>query len=170
MKFSKNLQSGFTRVVDFGEAILSRTKGASPKLTTGFTLIELLVVIAIIGLVSSVTLASLNSARAKGRDAKRALDVRQLRVAMEYYYDANGVYPSLGSDGSGYAIGGLATPLLPHIKQIPDDPLAANPWQYVRGPANAYGLWIYTEKLSGRCLSGVNITPGWWGISNLCPF
>jgi len=59
----------------------------------GFTLIELLVVIAIIGILSSVVLASLNSARKKGRDARRIADVKQLQLALELYYDQNQTYP-----------------------------------------------------------------------------
>jgi prepilin-type N-terminal cleavage/methylation domain-containing protein len=58
----------------------------------GFTLIELLVVIAIIGILSSIVLASLNSARQKGRDARRISDIKQLQLALELYYDANGQY------------------------------------------------------------------------------
>jgi len=54
----------------------------------GFTLIELLVVIAIIGILSSVVLASLNSARQKGRDARRISDVKQVQLALELFYDA----------------------------------------------------------------------------------
>jgi len=60
----------------------------------GFTLIELLVVIAIIGLLSSIVLASLNSARAKARDVKRLADVRQLIMGIESFYAANGYYPT----------------------------------------------------------------------------
>jgi prepilin-type N-terminal cleavage/methylation domain-containing protein len=60
----------------------------------GFTLIELLVVIAIIGVLSSVILTSLNTARAKSRDSKRLGDFHQIRLALEYYYDANKAYPS----------------------------------------------------------------------------
>lgn len=59
----------------------------------GFTLIELLVVIAIIGLLGSIVLASLNSARAKSRDAKRRSDLAQLRIALELYYSNHGNYP-----------------------------------------------------------------------------
>lgn len=70
----------------------------------GFTLIELLVVIAIIGLLSSVVLASLNSARGKARDAKRESDFGELRTALELYAnDNNGKYPSTG--GSYYGSG-----------------------------------------------------------------
>jgi prepilin-type N-terminal cleavage/methylation domain-containing protein len=48
----------------------------------GFTLIELLVVIAIIGLLSTMAVISLNSARAKARDAKRLSDVKQLSTTL----------------------------------------------------------------------------------------
>jgi type IV pilus assembly protein PilA len=53
----------------------------------GFTLIELLVVIAIIGILSSVVLASLNSARAKGKDAAIKSQLNSLRAQMSLYAD-----------------------------------------------------------------------------------
>ena len=117
----------------------------------GFTLIELLVVVAIIGLLSSVVLSSLNSARGKGRDAKRESDVHQIKLALEYYYDANGFYPSVGTDDWGYSISLLSASLAPYLKQIADDPLGASyAWQYVRAAAssNSYGLYLYYEKNS----------------------
>ncbi len=80
----------------------------------GFTLIELLVVIAIIGILSSIVLASLNSARKKSRDTARIGAVKQLQLALELYYDANASYPLALSTAN------LVTP--GYISVIPIDP------------------------------------------------
>ena len=60
----------------------------------GFTLIELLVVIAIIGLLSTLSVVALNSARAKSRDARRISDVQQIQSALEMYYNDANAYPA----------------------------------------------------------------------------
>jgi general secretion pathway protein G len=59
----------------------------------GFTLIELLVVIAIIGLLSTMAVVALNSARAKSRDAKRVSDIKQVQAALEMYMNDESHYP-----------------------------------------------------------------------------
>jgi len=69
------------------------------KYTRGFTLIELLVVIAIIGILASVVLVSLNSARQKGKDARVISDVQQIRTALESGYNGT-AYPDLKNDGN----------------------------------------------------------------------
>ncbi|MFA5996926.1 MAG: type II secretion system protein [Candidatus Paceibacterota bacterium] len=66
---------------------------------SGFTLIELLVVIAIIGILASVVLASLNSARLKGADAGIKSDLTSIRIQSSIWYDDNGqVYATPSND------------------------------------------------------------------------
>lgn len=110
----------------------------------GFTLIELLVVVAIIGMLSSVVLSSLNTARANARDARRLQDLKQIQTAMELYYSANGTYPcenagncsgqSRGANGRIGEGSGLDTLLAPYMSSIPVDPL---------GPGNSTHYYYY---------------------------
>ena len=107
----------------------------------GFTLIELLVVIAIIALLSSVVLASLSTARAKSRDARRIADFSQIMIALEMYYDSNSYYPSstCGWDQNCYNKSNIAaewlaleTQLKDYIPKLPVDPINTDnlkgPW------------------------------------------
>ncbi len=55
----------------------------------GFTLIELLVVIAIIGILSSVVLASLTTARSRGQAASVQSQLSNMRAQAELYYSTN---------------------------------------------------------------------------------
>lgn len=64
------------------------------KTNKGFTLIELLVVIAIIGILSSVVLASLTTARTKGSDAAVSAALSSMRAQAELYYSSNSNYGS----------------------------------------------------------------------------
>lgn len=59
-----------------------------------FSLIELMVTIAIIGILASLITINLQSAKVKGRDAKRKADIEALSSALEIYYAQNKAYPT----------------------------------------------------------------------------
>ncbi len=105
----------------------------------GFTLIELLVVIAIIGILSSVVLVSLTSARAKARDAKRIADVEAIRSALVLYADTNSSYPA--------NIGVLTTDGL--LSATPADPTSGLGYHYAVGDNSlSYHLGATLEQVA----------------------
>ncbi len=88
----------------------------------GFTLIELLVVIAIIGLLSTLSVIALNSARARARDAKRISDVKQMQVALEMYYNDVGDYPATDSITPTTPPSSIASDSGVYLRVIPEPP------------------------------------------------
>lgn len=99
------------------------------KRTKGFTVVELMVVISIIGILSTVTYASFSQAQKKSRIAKRVSDLKQMQVALEYYYAVNKSYPN--SNGAWITecteFNGTGNNVIPslvpnYISKIPLDP------------------------------------------------
>ncbi len=95
------------------------------KSQKGFTLVELLVVIAIIGILATLLLLQLGVARQRARDAKRIVDINQVRTATELYFDDNGTYPQAANYN---ALGALFVPK--YLTQLPIDPLNTGNYSY----------------------------------------
>ena len=141
----------------------------------GFTLIELLVVIAIIGILSSVVLVSLKSARTKSRDARRSADIRQMQTALELYFDDKKSYITSGDvilDGNS-AMSAQLTPT--YISKLPTSPPNPNNYSYRYytanwDPATFYAIMIPYETKPICYVCGGSICQagqGWWGV-NIC--
>lgn len=141
----------------------------------GFTLIEILVVVSIIGLLSAVVLGSLGTARVKGRDAARIVEIREIKKALEFYYDDNKKYPQPGGQASNFDI--AADPFKSYLvpQYIGDIPLSLGVVSgdqdlYRYSGTNAYVLLVYREKEATWCRTGVNIPAGIWATFSLCNF
>lgn len=127
----------------------------------GFTLIELLVVIAIIGILSSVVLASLNTARAKGADAAVKGSLSGMRAQAELEYDRASCY----GDGAGTC---AASAIAPGATCAGADTIFAEP-TFAQGVAAAktagggvaacsssanQGSWAVVVQLKANTLTG----------------
>ncbi len=130
----------------------------------GFTLIELLVVIAIIGVLASVVLASLNTARKKSRDARRIADIKQIQLALELYFDgtAPNSYPTTDQGLAILATNGF-------IPTVPNDPLSAA-YTYEGCSSTKYHIGAALEDLANPAMTGNNNAAvagctGTWGAN-----
>ena len=126
----------------------------------GFTLVELLVVIAIIGILSTLSVVSLNSARAKSRDARRLSDIKQIRTALDMYYDSSSTYPvSCPALGTGNcacltSVGWTNTSTTNctgtiFMQKVPSDPLSSGTYVYTSS-GQSYEIVYKLEANSGN--------------------
>ena len=136
----------------------------------GFTLIELLVVIAIIALLSTLSVVALNSARVKARDARRVSDIKQIRTALDMYFDnkaPDNAYPTapagsgvLGASTSGCLIStgwvatGTACTGTIFMQSVPKDPLDSGNYVYTLGAGSStYSIEYKLEKNSASSIA-----------------
>jgi general secretion pathway protein G len=149
------------------------------RFSKGFTLIELLVVIAIIGLLSTLAVVALNSARQRSRDAKRVADIRQIQTALELGFSEVGAYPVVASSAketlggtdaiklcatsataqafldSGGACGGSGTVYMGLVPKNPT-PSGQNYEYWSNAGGSNYVIQFSLEGVTGQLGSGVN--------------
>jgi len=140
----------------------------------GFTLIEILVVVAVIALLASVLLVAFNNTRINARMAKRKSDARQVRKAIEFYFQDNGFYPNKGQAGNqntAVDIQKLAGFLEPkYLSALPNDP-KDNPknYEYIwDNKGQDYGLLIPFSDDGGQdCMfKSPNGSANWFKVGN----
>lgn len=139
----------------------------------GFTLIELLVVIAIIGLLSTLAVVALGSARQKANDAKRLADIKQIQTALELYYTDSSSYPvaataiNLGdtnyiclNEASGFTTTGCPNP---YMGLVPKGPVAGEFYTYT-GSTSTYTISATLQAGAGGFNAGA-ISAGPSGVT-----
>lgn len=115
-------------------SLRSKLSTTPVKPSHGFTLIELLVVIAIIGILASVVLASLNTARAKGADAAMKANINNARAQAEIFYDIGTTYVGLCTDAT-----------IVNIQNAVNNAIGAGSFNCGTPAANAYRLYSPTK-------------------------
>lgn len=124
-------------------------------------MVELLVVIAIIGILATLLLLQLGVARQRARDAKRIVDISQVRTAVELSFDDNGWYPAIAT----YT--GLGAIMVPkYLTQLPTDPLNTGnySYNYAYSGLTKYHLWAELEQSAAALKSDADIdSTGWTG-------
>jgi len=146
------------------------------KNNDGFTLIELLVVIAVIGLLSSIVLVSVNSARMKARDARKQADFKAITNALYMFYDyygrmPNNYNPCCGACEDSYYNQSMQELIdAKFLSSIPKSPGGGAYCYYNYGASNSIGALIATGlEAAPATITGIPPSCRPWGAGvNWC--
>ncbi len=124
------------------------------KKNAAFTLIEILVVMTIIGLLAGAATVTYTAFTKKSRDARRQVDLEQIRGALETYKSSVGNYPE--EDRVTFncpSSGGLTDDSSnTYMSKIPNDPKCPDYSYYYDVDSNGdYTIGAYLETGSGSC-------------------
>ncbi len=143
---------------------------------SGFTLLEVLVVVAVMAMLMSFTIASIQSAKQRNRDARREQDMKQLQNALGLYATNTGLYPICSSEVVVGSAGDtcLTTALMSSQAtqgRVPTDPLGATTgtcggagsnvycYQSVNGFTYTIRYALETDTISGKTIGWHTATP-----------
>lgn len=118
------------------------------KVIKGFTLVELLVVISLIGILSTLVIANLNSARERARDAQRKSDLRNIQTALRLYYNDNAGFPPASEITAAWGLQWAKNGVV-YMNTLPKDPLSpTQDYTYTRPDTENYTLKSCLENKS----------------------
>ena len=154
---------------------------------SGFTLVELLVVIAILGVLATIGLTAFTSSQARGRDAERKSDLKQIASSLELYYSDYNKYPDSSSGkivgcpsftqtacvwGASGSLSAFTDNKTIYFKALPKDPTANNTYYYQivdTGKNQKFQLFAFLENSQDPSLMS-NLSPICSGTSTKCNF
>lgn len=103
---------------------------------SGFGLTELMATISIIGIIGAASAPKLNQALAAARDAHRKMNIHQVEIALNLYYDDNLSYPEYQAsneptvEGWDFMKSALENLANPYIANLHNDPLNKDGYIY----------------------------------------
>lgn len=112
----------------------------------GFTLIELMISISIIAILTALATFSFSSAQKKGRDSRRAQDIKVLQLAAEQYIMQSGSYPN--STIPPWSVDGQDI-----LKEMPSEPKSGAPGYALATNSTSYCFCATVENpVTGNAL------------------
>lgn len=111
-------------------------------------------VVSLIGILTTLVVANLNSARERARDATRKSDLRNIQTGLRLYYNDIGQFPTSNS-GNLVACDGTCTwdeswinNDITYMNTLPDDPLSDQGYVYTYIDDDSYTLKSCLENKS----------------------